>query len=415
MKRHATARIPSIVTGQGVWLYDEAGGRYLDAISSWWVNLFGHCNSRINAAVERQLEQLEHVMLAGISHPPAVELSRRLSQMTPPGLAHCFYASDGASAVEIALKMSAHYWRNRGQREKNEFVSVAGGYHGETLGALGVTDIELFKEAYSPLLRRSYQVPSPDSRQREAGEAPRDFAIRCANALDDLLARESQSIAAFIVEPLVQCAGGMRIHDAEYLRRTREICTRHRVHVIADEIAVGFGRTGKLFACEHAGITPDFLCLSKGLSGGYLPLSAVLTTADVYNAFYDDDVRRAFLHSHSYSGNPLACAAAIATLQIFDDDGVLEKNRGKAAYLNEQATALRSHRRVRNFRNIGMIWAFEVNNADADFAWSFSQAALTHGLILRPLGSTVYFMPPYVISEEEIDFLIAGTLKLLAA
>ena len=415
MKRHAAARIPTIVRGEGAWLYDESGERYLDAISSWWVNLFGHCNKRINAAIERQLDRLEHVMLAGISHPPAVELSHRLAQLAPPGLAHCFYASDGASAVEIALKMSAHYWRNCGQPKKSEFVSVASGYHGETLGALAVTDIDLFKEAYSPLLRPSHQVASPDSREREAGEAPRDFAIRCAEVLDNLLAQESHKIAAFIVEPLVQCAGGMKFHDAEYLRRAREICTRHQIHLIADEIAVGFGRTGKLFACEHAGITPDFLCLSKGLSGGYLPLSAVLTTRDVYDAFYDDDVRRGFLHSHSYSGNPLACAAAIATLGIFEEDGVLEKNRAKAAYLNDKAAPLRSHPRISDFRNIGMIWAFEVDDADADFAWRFSQAALARGLLLRPLGSTVYFMPPYVISDEEIDFLIAGTLELLAA
>jgi adenosylmethionine-8-amino-7-oxononanoate aminotransferase len=413
MKRHDAARVPKIVRGEGVWLIDATGRRYLDAISSWWVNLFGHCNPRINAAVCKQLEQLEHVLLAGVTHTPAIRLSERLSQSAPAGLGHCFYASDGASAIEIALKMSAHFWRNTGRPEKNGFVSLQNAYHGETLGALSVTDVALFKSAYATLLRPSHQVISPDWRNRGREESMRDFALRCAQTLDDFLDRNSHQIAAFIVEPLVQCAAGMAMYDAQYLRRAREICTLHQVHLIADEIAVGFGRTGKLFACEHAGISPDFLCLSKGLSGGYLPLSTVLTTDAVYGAFYDDDVSRGFLHSHSYSGNPLACSAALASLDIFEQDPVLEANIRKAAYLNAQAEKLRQHSRVKNFRNLGMIWAFDVEDADQDFSSRFSQKALERGLLLRPLGATVYFMPPYVIDHDEIDFLLGNTLELL--
>ncbi len=401
--------VPTIVRGEGVWLYDAEGKGYLDAISSWWVNLFGHCNPRINSAIRDQLEKLEHVLLAGIAHEPAIELSERLSRLAPPGLGHCFYASDGACAVEIALKMSAHFWRNMGKPEKNRFVCLENAYHGETLGALSVTDVALFKEAYSPLVRESDRMPTPDWRGGEPGESPHEFARRCAQALDDYLSTNAEKVAAFIVEPLVQCAAGMAMHDAEYLRLAREMCTRHEVHLIADEIAVGFGRTGTLFACEHAEISPDFLCLSKGLSGGYLPLSVVLTSDAIYGAFYDDDVRRGFLHSHSYSGNPLACRAALATLEIFEKENVLEGNRRTAAYLNEKCEVLRRHPRVKNFRNIGMIWAFEAGRLGS----RFSERALARGLLLRPLDNTVYFMPPYVVTNDEIDFLVANTASLL--
>ena len=413
MKRHDAVYVPRIVRGEGVWLYGDDGRRYLDAISSWWVNLFGHCHPRINAAVHAQLDKLEHVLLAGVTHEPAIYLSERLSRLAPTGLGHCFYASDGACAVEIALKMSTHFWRNTGRPEKNEFVSLQNGYHGETLGALSVTDVSLFKESYAPLLRPSHHVISPDWRNRAEGESPEDFSLRCAQILDDFLESHSRTIAAFIVEPLVQCAAGMAMYDAEYLRRARAICSRHEVHLIADEIAVGFGRTGTLFACEHAETTPDFLCLSKGLSAGYLPLSAVLTTDEIYDAFYDDDVQRGFLHSHSYSGNPLACAAALASLDIFEQDGILRANAVKAARMNTRAKDLQAHSRVGNFRNLGMIWAFEVEDADQDFSSRFSQKALERGLLLRPLGSTVYFMPPYVINDDEIDYLVGNTLELL--
>jgi len=415
MKSHERLPLVPVARAAGCWLYDADGRRYLDAISSWWVNLFGHCHPRINAALADQLGKLEHVLLAGFSHEPVVELSERLARATGGALGHCFYASDGASAVEIALKMSFHYWRNRGNPAKSRFVSLAGSYHGETLGALAVTDVRLFKDVYAPILMKSSPVASPDWRLAEKGESARDYAARCAAALERHLERHHGETAALIVEPLVQGAGGMAMYDPEYLRRARAVCDRYDVHLIADEIMTGFGRTGTFFACDQAGITPDFLCLSKGITGGYLPLSVVLTRDDVYQAFYDDDVARGFLHSHSYTGNPLACRAALATLDLLDEGRVIESNRARSARITAAARPIAQHPRVRDFRNTGMIWAFEVATADASFASRFFAAALERELLLRPLGATVYFMPPYVIADEEIELLAARTAALIDA
>jgi len=419
MKAHESLPLVAIQRGEGPWLYDVDGKRYLDAVSSWWVNLFGHCNPRINAALRDQLDQLEHVMLAGFTHEPVVQLSEKLRALTGNALGHCFYASDGASAIEIALKMSCHYWRNTGKPQKNRFLALENGYHGETVGALSVTDVPIFRDAYAPLLRTGYTVPSPDWRRAEAGESPRDYAIRCAAALEATLQAHHAEIAALIVEPLVQCAGGMGMYDAEYLRLARALCTRYDVHLIVDEIAVGCGRTGTFFAYEQAKITPDFLCLSKGISGGYLPLSVVLTRDEIYAAFYDDEVARGFLHSHSYTGNPLACRAALATLSIFEEDNVLAANRRHAQYLNEKTAALAAHSQVHHFRNTGMIWAFDVVTDIPQFSKRFFSAALERGLLLRPIsnaiGNTIYFMPPYILEEAEMDFLVANTLDSLHA
>ena len=415
MQHHEWLPLVPIARGAGCWLYDFDGRRYLDAISSWWVNLFGHCHPRINAALNDQLGKLEHVLLAGFSHEPVVELSERLARATGGALGHCFFASDGASAVEIALKMSYHCWRNRGRPAKSGFVSLAGSYHGETLGALAVTDVRLFKDTYAPLVMASHQVASPDWRLAEKGESPRDFAARCAQELERYLVRHHQETAALIVEPLVQGAGGMAMHDPEYLRRARALCDRYEVHLIADEIMTGFGRTGSFFAHEQAGITPDILCLSKGITGGYLPLSVVMARDAVYHAFYDVDVTRGFLHSHSYTGNTLACRAALATLDIFDDERVIEANRARSARMTAATRPIARHPRVRHFRNTGMIWAFEVETADPEFARRFFARALERELLLRPLGSTVYFMPPYVIDDDEIDFLAKSAVELLSA
>jgi adenosylmethionine-8-amino-7-oxononanoate aminotransferase len=415
MKLHETYPLVPVARAAGVWLHDFEGRRYLDAISSWWVNLFGHANPRINGALKEQLEQLEHLILAGFTHEPVVELSERLGALTGNRLGHCFYASDGSSAVEIALKMSFHYWRNAGRPGKRRFVSLVNAYHGETLGALAVSDVALFRDAYGPLLLEGVRVPSPDWRLAAAGTGPREHAAACASALAAHLEAHHHDTAALIVEPLVQCAAGMGMHDPEYLRQARSLCDRFGVHLIADEIAVGCGRTGTFFAHEQAGIAPDFLCLSKGLSGGYLPLSVVLATDAVYDAFYDDDVARGFLHSHSYSGNALACRAALATLSIFEENRVLEANRVKSAWITRQAAGLARHPRVRHFRNAGMIWAFDVETSDPAFARRFATAALERGLLLRPLGRTVYFMPPYVIGEDEAAFLIERTLALVDA
>jgi len=413
MKQHETLPLISIARGAGCWLYDFDGRRYLDAVSSWWVNLFGHGNARISAAIAEQLDTLAHVMLAGFTHEPVVALSERLARLTGGALGHCFYASDGASATEIALKMSAHYWRNCGRPEKTGFVSLAGGYHGETLGALAVTDVPLFREAYGPLLRASTQVPTPDWRRCEPGESPRDFALRCAAELERHLERHHSRTAAFILEPLVQGAVGMAMYDPEYLRRARALCDRYGIHLIADEIMIGFGRSGTFFACEQAGITPDFLCLSKGITGGYLPLSVVLTRDAIYQAFYDDATARAFLHSHSYTGNALACRAALVTLDLFEENDVIDFNRDTSARITAATRALASHPRVEHFRNTGMIWAFEVKSRDPVFSRTFFQEALRRELLLRPIGNTVYFMPPYVIDEEEIALLTGRTLDLI--
>ncbi len=401
----------AIARGKGAWLIDTDGRRYLDAISSWWVNLFGHCNPRINAAIIDQLGKIEHVMLAGATHAPVVELSERLARLT--GLGHAFYGADGSSATEIALKMSAHFWRNAGQAEKNEFISLKNGYHGETVGALSVTDIPLFKRTYEPLLRHSVQVPTPDARLAEAGESAENFALRCAEALEAYLAEHAVTTAAFIIEPLVQGAAGMAMYHPAYLSRARELCDQYGVHLIADEIAVGFGRTGTLFACEQAAIKPDFICLSKGITGGYLALSAVLTSDNVFAAFYGDETTKGFLHSHSYTGNPLACRAALAVLDIFESDDVVASNRKKSDQFTSLFEEVAAHPRVRHFRQRGMIWAFDVADARPGFATRFHRMALANGVFIRPIGGTVYVMPPYVTSVDDMRGLAGAMLRCL--
>jgi adenosylmethionine---8-amino-7-oxononanoate aminotransferase len=412
MQHHETVPLIPVKRGKGAWLYDHEGRRYLDAISSWWVNLFGHANPRINAALKDQLDTLEHAMLAGFTHEPVIELSEKLAALTGGVLGHSFYASDGASAVEIALKMSFHSWRNHGKTEKQEFVCLKGSYHGETIGALAVTDVALFKDAYGPLLRASQTVMSPDARLAQEGETAQDAARRAAADVERLFQQKADQIAAIIIEPLVQCATGMAMHDPLYLQLVRALCDQYSVHLILDEIAVGCGRTGTFFACEQAGIWPDFVCLSKGISGGYLPLSLVMTRDAIYQAFYSNDVTRGFLHSHSYTGNPLACRAALATLQIFEEDNVLNANRVKSAKLTAALQPLAQHQQVRNFRNRGMIWAFDAIDATPDFSRRFFATAVEHELLMRPIGSTVYLMPPYIVDDEEIAGLAANTLAV---
>ncbi len=412
MKAHEHLPLLPIARAEGVWLEDFEGKKYLDGVSSWWVNLFGHNEPRIKAAISLQLNQLEHVMLAGFTHEPVVQLSEKLGQLT--GLGHCFYASDGASATEIALKMSFHYWRNSGLSNKTKFLSLQNSYHGETIGALSVTDVAIFKDTYAPLLQQSMQMPSPDARLAEAGESAEAYALRCAEFVEKYLAHHHADIAAFIIEPLIQCAGGMGMYSPVYLKRVREICTKYQVHLIADEIAVGFGRTGTMFACEQAEIKPDFICLSKGITGGYLPLSVTLTTDEVYQAFYDDSLVRGFLHSHSYTGNALACSAALATLAIFEQDQTLIKNQNTQAYINAQLASW-GNMPIKHLRHQGMIWAFDVTTTSSKFQHNFYQQALLQGLLLRPIGNTVYFMPPYIIGESEVDFMLSTTQSLVMA
>ncbi len=414
MRDHETLPMVPIRRAQGVWLEDYDGKRYLDAISSWWVNLFGHAHPRLDAALRDQVDTLEHVILAGFTHAPAIELAERLVEVAPAGLTRVQYADNGSSAVEIALKLAFHHCRNRGDTRRTQFVALAGGYHGETLGALSVTDIPLYRETYAPLLLTPLTTMSPDATQAEPGETAFDVATRAADALDALLAEHGDTVCALIIEPRVQCAAGMRMHDPEYLRRARAACDRHGVVLILDEIAVGFGRTGTLFACEQAGIAPDLLCLSKGLTGGYLPLSAVLATEAIYQSFYDEYTKlRAFLHSHSYTGNALGCRVALEVLNVFRDEPVLERNRALAAHLANAIAPLRDHPNVRHVRQTGMIAAFDLVDAQGRaFDWSERRGlrvvrhGLERGALLRPLGHTVYFMPPYCITPDEIDFMV---------
>jgi adenosylmethionine-8-amino-7-oxononanoate aminotransferase len=420
MKDHEWLPMIPIVRGEGVWLFDADGRRYLDAISSWWVNLFGHANPRIGAAVAEQLGRLEHVMLAGFTHEPAVQLAERLTALAPPGLTRCFYADNGSSAIEVALKMSFHYWRNAGRSRKRRFVTLSNSYHGETLGALAVGHVELYREIYHPLLMDVITVPSPDCHARAPGDDWEAHSRRMFGVMEATLAEHAEEVCAVIVEPLVQCAGSMRMYHPVYLSLLRDACDRHGVHLIADEIAVGFGRTGTLFACEQAAISPDFLCLSKGLTGGYLPLSVVLTGEQVYAAFYDEYASlRAFLHSHSYTGNPLACRAALATLDIFAHDDVLARNRVLAAHLGRRCQELAGLRHVAEVRQHGMIVAVEMSpggRRDRSYPWQerrglrVYQHGLRHEALLRPIGNVVYFMPPYVIEPAEIDRLV-GTAR----
>ena len=405
MKSHPGLPMLALAHAEGPWLTDFDGKRYFDAISSWWVCLLGHRHPAVVKALRDQLDRLDHVMLAGVTHRPVVELSERLSELTGNVLGHAFLGSDGASAIEIAIKMSAHAWQHRGHRDKQSFVCLAGSYHGETLGALGITDLPGFRQPYEGLVRPAYVVPNADARQAKPGEQARDVALRQVRHLESLLEERANSIAAIVTEPLVQGAGGMIFYDAEYLRQVRALCDRHRVHWIADEIAVGCGRTGSFFACEQSGVWPDLLCLSKGITGGFLPLSVVLARDEIYRLFLGDSAASAFLHSHSYTGNPLACSAAVAVLDVLRQDDVLAANRVRAARLTALLRPLSEHPRVRHFRHIGMIWAWDIADAQAGFAQQVFRSALRHELLLRPIGNTVYLMPPYLLSTADIDAL----------
>ncbi|MEP6906803.1 MAG: adenosylmethionine--8-amino-7-oxononanoate transaminase [Pseudoxanthomonas sp.] len=424
MREHPdTLPLVPIARGEGAWLVGYDGRRYLDAVSSWWTNLFGHSEPRIAAAISRQAQTLEQVMLAGFSHAPAVELAERLLQLAPrqtgrDPLAKVFYADNGSAGVEVALKMAFHYFHNRGEHRRTKFIALENGYHGETIGALAVGDIPLYRRVYAPLLSEALFAPSPDAYLAESGESPAARAAHAADALSDLLEKHAGEICALIVEPRLQCAGGMRMHDPSYLARVRALCDLHGVFLIADEIAVGFGRTGPLFASQESAVMPDLLCLSKGLTGGFLPLAAVLCTQSIYDAFLDDSRERAFLHSHSYTGNPLACAAALATLDIFESDRVLERNAVTARKMAMLAAEFGSHPHVADVRQAGMVVAFELTrNGDKHSPFPAAQrvglkayrTALEHGVVLRPLGDVMYWMPPYCVDEEQLDLLARVT------
>lgn len=397
MKDHETFPIIPIARGSGVYLEDFEGNRILDAISSWWVNLFGHAHPYIGSKVKEQLDTLEHVILAGFTHEGIVRLSERLVALAPDGLSRCFYADNGSSAIEVALKMSYHAHKNKGAN-KGLFVSLSNSYHGETLGALSIGDVALYKETYEPLLIHSIQTPVPKNHTIEA-------AKEAIEAYELLLQERSEEIAALIVEPLVQGAGGMAMYHPYFLTKAKELCEQYGVHFIADEIMVGFGRTGTLFACEQAAITPDFLILSKGLTGGYLPLSVVMTTEAIYNTFYCDyDPYRSFLHSHSYTGNALACAAANATLDIFESQNVIESNKLLSRTMEHELLRFEHRSEVKEIRQCGMIGVIELTGFDPSerIGVKLHRHCLGLGVLIRPLGNVIYVMPPYIITVSEL-------------
>ncbi|WP_369915959.1 adenosylmethionine--8-amino-7-oxononanoate transaminase [Xanthomonas sp. NCPPB 3005] len=428
MREHPdTLPLLPIARGEGAWLIDHEGNRYLDAVSSWWTNLFGHSEPRIAAAIAAQATQLEQVMLAGFSHAPAVELAEQLLALAPrqdgrAPLAKVFYADNGSAGVEVALKMAFHYFHNRGETHRTRFVALENGYHGETIGALAVGDIPLYRRVYAPLLCEALFAPSPDAYLAAPGQSARQRADAAADALADLFDRHPGEICAVILEPRLQCAGGMRMHDPAYLRRARELCDANGAFLIADEIATGFGRTGTLFASEQAGVMPDLLCLSKGLTGGFLPLSAVLATQHLYDAFLDDSRERAFLHSHSYTGNPLACAAALACLRIFQQDDVIARNRSTAETMRALSAPFNDHPHVADVRQAGMVVAFELTRngdkrtpfaAGARVGLCAYRAALQRGVVLRPLGDVLYWMPPYCVDDNQLALLAETTLAAI--
>ncbi|MEZ0469381.1 adenosylmethionine--8-amino-7-oxononanoate transaminase [Luteimonas salinilitoris] len=425
MREHPdTLPLLPVARGDGAWLVAPDGRRMLDAVSSWWTNLFGHAEPRIAEAIARQARTLEHVILAGCSHLPAVELAERLLALAPrqagrDPLAKVFYADNGSAGVEVALKMAFQWFVNRGDEERRtKFVALENGYHGETIGALSVGDIPLYRRVYAPLLMETLFAPSPDAYLAREGQTAAGHAEDAGDALARLFDEHPGEICALVLEPRVQCAGGMRMYDPVYLKRARELCDVHGAFLIADEIAVGFGRTGTLFACEQAGVMPDLLCLSKGLTGGFLPLAAVLATQTIYEGFLDDSRERAFLHSHSYTGNPLACAAALATLDIFEADDVLARNRVTAGKMAALAAPLSAHPHVADVRQAGMIVAFELTeNGDRRTPFDPARriglrayrAAVERGVLLRPLGDILYWMPPYCIDDDQLQLLAETT------
>ena len=426
MKDHEKHPPVFIDRGQGIYLYDREGRAYIDAISSWWVNLFGHANPRITRAVGEQLSRLSHVIFAGCTHAPAEELAERLLALVPAGLTRVFFADNGSCAVEAALKMSHAFWRNLGRPEKQRFIYLSNGYHGETAGALGVCGDRLYAAPFAPLIVPQIEVAGPECHACPCGQTRETCDAECFAGMQAAIDANADTLSGVIIEPLVQCAGSFRMHPPAYLAKLRRATQAAGCHLIADEIAVGFGRTGSLFACEQAAITPDFLCLSKGITSGTLPLSCVVTTDAVFDAFYHDYAEdKAFLHSHSYTGNPLACAAACETLRIFEDDDVIAANKPKIAHLQAAVRQrFAGHRHVSDIRSTGWITAVSLA-ADPEKGRPFDERdrtgfriyreAVKRGALLRNLGDMLYFMPPYVITLQEIDKLADIALDAVEA
>lgn len=407
MKDHEKIPLIPIKSAKGLYLEDFNGKQYLDAIGSWWVNLFGHCHPAITAALKDQLDTLDHVMMAGFTHEPVITLTEKLLALAPKQFTRCFYTDNGSSSVEVALKMSYHYWRNQGQSEKRLFMTLDNSYHGETLGALSVSQVGLFKDTYQDLLTQVVSLPVADTFHQPANTSYEAYADEILSRIETLMEAFSHETCALIVEPLVQCAGGMRMHKPYFLEKLFLLTRKYNIHLIADEIATGFGRTGTMFASEQANISADFMTLSKGITGGFLPLAVVMTTEPIYQAFYDDyGTGKAFLHSHTYTGNPLACRAAIATLELFESTNALAINQEKTKLMSELLVPLQSHPKIAQIRQAGMITAIELHPTGERKGLRINQYALSQGVLLRPIGDVIYFMPPYIIQEEELRKLV---------
>ena len=403
---------------KGAWLYDVHGKGYLDIVSSWWANLLGHTNDKINARIAAQLDRLEHVIFANFSHRPAIELAERLATLVPEGLTKFHFNDNGSSAVEAALKMAFQYCQQTGRTGKTRFMCLSEGYHGETIGALSVGSMDLFAEMYKPMMMDNIHIEAPDCYRCSYGETRDTCSCACFEHAERAFAAHGHETAAMIVEPLLQGSAGMRIYPAEYLRKLRALCDAHDVLLIADEIATGFGRTGRLFACERAGITPDLMCLSKGLTGGYMPMSITVVKEKIYDAFYADwSEGKAFMHSHTYAGNPLGCSAALAVLDILDEENILERAAETASWLSARMEeTFGAHPNVGEIRHIGLIHAVELVEDRAAkrpfdggrrLGYAIYRRALQHGLLLRPLGDVLYFNPPLNIGRDDLDTAIA--------
>ena len=415
MKDHETIPPIEIVKGEGCFLFDKSGKKYIDGISSWWVNLLGHCNPRLTAALQKQAAELEHVIFAGFTHEYGARLAAELCRIAPGNPVKVFYSDCGSAAVEVALKMSYQYWRQTGKPKKKRFVSISGAYHGETLGALSVGGIGLYRETFSPIMLDTFNVEGPNCFRCPYGKTRDTCSAECFEDMERVLTNHSDEIAAVFIEPLVQCANNMNIYSPVYLKKLRELTAKLNVHLVADEIAVGFGRTGKLFACEHANVVPDFMCISKGLTGGYMPFAATIVyDQKVYDAFYGEYTDyKAFYHSHSYTGNPMAARIGLEAIDILEN-GVMAELPGKINVLSEILGGLAELPNVGEIRQCGFIGAVELvadKKSKKAFpsaeriGWQVYREALKRGALLRPLGDVIYFLTPLTISIETLKEL----------
>lgn len=416
MKDYETLKPIVIEKGKGIYIYDTNGNRYVDVISSWWCNLLGHCNPKINAVVKKQIDELEHVIFANFSHKPAITLCEKLSEVLPDGLCKFNFSDNGSSSIECAMKMSFQYHYQTGNPQKKRFMALTGAYHGETIGALSIGGVDLYSQIYKPVLLDVIRIDGPDCYRCPYGMKCGNCNAECFEKAEKAFAQYGNETCAMVVEPLLQGSAGMKIYPPVYLKKLRQICDRYNVHLIADEIATGYGRTGKMFACNHAGISPDIMCLSKGLTGGYMPMALAVTTQKIYDAFYADyNEGKAFMHSHTYSGNPLACSAAIAVLDILKDENIIKKANENAIYFNNIIKEkFSSHKNVGDIRSIGLINAIElVKNKNTKEAfdpklrtgYQIYKKALKKGVLLRPLGDVIYFNPPLIIQPKDMDFV----------